>query len=122
MTYNPRAPRPQARGPRPQVWVSGPDPEEHIKYRAWIQQRNQAQWRGEIWRLTFDQWKQLWGEQWPLRGRTQGTYCLTRRDYSLPWDTDNAQIVSRREHNQRQQGQANRRPRGPNRVKTKDSV
>lgn len=121
MKFDRHAPRPERRGPRPQVWVSGPDPEEHAKYRAWIQQKNQAQWRGEIWRLTFDQWKQIWGEMWIHRGRTQGTYCLTRRDYSLPWDTDNAQILSRSEHNQRQRGQPNRRPRGPNRVNRKDS-
>lgn len=120
MTYNPRSPRPHMRGPRPQAWVTGPDEEEHQKYRAFIQQRNQAQWRGEVWELTFDQWKQLWAEKWIHRGRTQGTYCLTRRDYNEPWTVSNAQVLSRRDHNLRQQGQSNRKPRGPNRVNRKD--
>lgn len=35
--YDPRAPRPHACGPRPHVWVTGPDPVEHKKYRHWIQ-------------------------------------------------------------------------------------
>lgn len=90
------------RGPQPQVWVSGPDPLRHLQYRAFIQQRNQARWRGEIWYLTFEQWLDLWQDQYHLRGRSVTSRCLTRRDYQQPWSVDNAEVVSRQEHNRRQ--------------------
>jgi len=99
-TYDPRAPRPNARGPRPQSWVTGPDPVEHKKYRIWIQQRNQAQWREEGWTISFEEWKQLWDEsgQWHNRGRERSCYCMTRIDRELPWTPDNVQIITREQH------------------------
>ena len=91
-------PRPNARGPRPQVWVTGPDPVLHKKYLTWLQQRNQAQWREEGWSIDFATWCELWREHWPQRGRRRGDYCMTRRDWSLPWTLDNVQVVTRSEH------------------------
>ena len=90
-------------GPRPDMWVTGPDPVVHRKYLAWLQQRNQAQWRGETWNLSFEEWQALWGENWPNRGRERGCYCMTRRDHEAAWDTENAQVITREEH-ARQQG------------------
>lgn len=100
MAYDPRAPRPHMRGVRPQTWVTGPDPEEHKRYRVFIQQKNQAQWRQEGWTIDFESWKQLWAEsgQWENRGREKGCYCMTRRDWSTPWTLNNVQIVTREEH------------------------
>jgi len=100
-------PRPHTRGPRPQAWVSGPDPEEHRRYRTYIQQKNQAQWREEGWSITFEAWKRLWHDsgQWANRGRERSCYCMTRRDWSLPWTLDNVVIVTREAH-ARMQGQA----------------
>lgn len=105
--YDPRAPRPHMRGPRPNAWVTGPDPEEHKKYRVYIQQKNQAQFREEGWTLTFDEWKQIWADsgEWDNRGRQKGCYCMTRQDWGLPWTTDNTIIVSREVH-ARMQGDA----------------
>lgn len=102
--YNPRAPRPHMRGPRPQAWVSGPDPEEHKKYRTFIQQRNQAQWRGEGWTITFEQWKQIWDEsgQWHNRGRERSCYCMTRQDHLEPWSEHNVEVVTREAHSRHQ--------------------
>jgi hypothetical protein len=99
-TYNPRAPRPEMRGPRPHQWVTGPDPVEHKKYRTWIQQRNQAQWRQEGWTISFDEWKLLWdiSGQWDNRGRARECYCMTRRDVTMPWSIDNVQIITREQH------------------------
>lgn len=93
-------PRPHTRGPRPQAWKSGPDLLEHKKYRVWIQQKNQAQWRDEGWTIDFDTWKQMWADsqQWDNRGRERGCYCMTRKDWGLPWTPDNAVIVTREEH------------------------
>jgi hypothetical protein len=103
-TWNPRAPRPQSCGPRPQAWKSGPDPEEHKKYRVFIQQKNQAQWREEPWQITFEEWKQLWDEsgQWHNRGRERSCYCMTRRDVMEPWTKHNAVVISREEHSRKQ--------------------
>lgn len=107
--WDPRAPRPHMRGPRPNAWVSGTDLELHKKYRAFIQQRNQANFRGESWQLTFEQWQELWGELWHQRGRDQGCYCMTRDQWDKPWDTTNSIIITRSEHNRRQQATANQK-------------
>jgi hypothetical protein len=107
MVYDPRAPRPHCRGPRPKTWVSGPDPAEHQRYRVFMQQRNQAQWREEGWTISFETWKRMWADsgQWLNRGRERGCYCMTRLDWSLPWTADNTVIVTR-EHHAKLQGDA----------------
>lgn len=102
--YDPRAPRPHMRGPRPHAWVTGPDPEEHKRYRTFIQQKNQAQWRGETWSIDFETWKRLWAEsgQWYNRGRQRDCYCMTRRDHTEPWSVDNVMIITREQHSRMQ--------------------
>jgi len=88
------------RGVRPQTWVTGPDPVEHKKYRVFVQQKNQAQWRDEGWTISFEDWKRLWREsgQWENRGRERGCYCMTRLDWSTSWTLDNVVIITREEH------------------------
>ena len=98
-------PRPNSRHPRPHLWIMGPDPELRVKYYAWLQQRNQALWRSEDWHIDFDSWLALWGDAWPLRGRTKGSMCMTRKDWSLPWTLDNVHVITRSEH-AKAQGQA----------------
>jgi hypothetical protein len=100
-------PRPHTCGPRPNSWKAGPDPVEHKRYQVWIQQKNQAQYRDEGWDISFAEWKQLWDQSghWADRGRVKGTWCMTRRDWSLPWTVDNAMVITREEH-ARMQGQA----------------
>ena len=87
-------------GPRPEMWVTGTDPVEHKKYRVYIQQKNQAQWRQEGWDISFEAWKHLWDKSgvWESRGRERGDYCMTRRDWSTPWTLNNVQIITRQEH------------------------
>ena len=93
-------PRPNARGPRPQAWASGPDPAEHVRYRTYIQQKNQAQWRDEGWTIDFVTWKQLWADsgQWANRGRERGCWCMSRLDWSLPWTPANVAVITREAH------------------------
>lgn len=93
-------PRPHMRGPRPQVWRSGPDPRTHQQYLVWLQQRNQANFREEGWTIDFDTWRGMWDSSgfWEARGRERGCYCMTRRDWSLPWTPDNCVIVTREAH------------------------
>jgi hypothetical protein len=85
-------------GPRPEIWISGPDQVRHKQHCAWRQQKNQAQWRGETWALTFDVWIELWGDLWPRRGRQVDDYCMTRRDWELPWTRANTHVITRSEH------------------------
>ena len=93
---------------RPGAWVSGPDPVTHRKYRAFIQQRNQANYRGEPWDLTFEEWCGVWGERFDQRGRRKGQLCLTRTDYTQPWTLSNVELLERRQHNLRQIEQVGR--------------
>jgi len=89
-------------GPRPLAWKSGPDPVVHAQYIAWLRARSQAHFRREPWDLTFDQYRELWHDNWHRRGRTRDTLCLSRRDYDLGWCVDNCELLTRREHNCRQ--------------------
>lgn len=89
-------------GPRPHTWITGPDPVIHKKYRVWIQAKNQAQFRGEPWALTFEEFQAIWSERWEHRGRTRGSYCMTRDDPDQAWDAANTIIITREEHAQRQ--------------------
>lgn len=91
------------KGIRPHVWVSGPDPERHKRYLQWLQQRNQAQFRGEVWNLEFDDWLMIWGDNIRYRGRQKGSMTMVRCDYDQPWSNTNARIVDRMEHAQVQQ-------------------
>lgn len=89
-------------GPRPHIWKSGPDPIEHRKYLNWLQQKNQAQFRGEHWDLDFETWKEIWGEDFHNKGRGADNYCMTRKDDQGPWTLANVEIVTRRDHVLRQ--------------------
>jgi hypothetical protein len=80
------------------VWITGPDPVEHQKYRVWIQQKNQAQFREEGWHISFEEWKLFWKDHWHLRGREKGCYCMSRKDWSTPWTVDNVAVVTREAH------------------------
>ena len=93
---------PSPKGIRPHTWKSGPDPVEHRKHRVWIQQKNQAQWREEGWHISFDDWREMWEELWDQRGRTRDDFCMSRTDWSLPWTTNNVEIIPRSEHARRQ--------------------
>jgi hypothetical protein len=102
-------------GPRPHLWVTGSDPLRHDQYRAFIQARNQARWRGETWNLSFEQYEHLWAGQWHLRSRDSDGLSMSRTDRSQPWQVDNCFIATRTELNRRQVQY--RRPRGANRPK-----
>jgi hypothetical protein len=70
----------------------------HEKYRAYIQQRNQAIWRGEQWLIDFEMWCAFWQEHWQHRGRTRDDYCMIRRDPDGSWENGNIEVVPRSEH------------------------
>jgi hypothetical protein len=92
-------------GPRPNAWITGPDPLVHAMYRTFVQARNQAHFRGETWSLSFEEYQALWREHWHLKGRTINDYCMTRLDEASAWALGNVEVLPRQEHFSR----ANRR-------------
>lgn len=87
--------------PRPNAWKIK-DPNLHRKYMPFLKARAQANFRGETWLLTFEDWCVLWPDHlWDRRGRGSHQYALTRRDYFGPWDMNNAIVVTRKEQLQR---------------------
>jgi hypothetical protein len=99
-----RGPRPQSRGLRPHLWISGPDPRAHKQYGAFLLHRAQANYRKEPHELTFEQWAEIWNKDgaWEKRGRSIECVCLARQDLTLPWSVDNVEILTRREQLARQ--------------------
>ena len=88
-------------GPRPHCWkVQGH--ENHDQYLAFLQMRAQANYRRESFQLTFDDFQKLWQGKWHLKGRTSGSYCLTRHDPNGTWNISNCECIPRVEHLQRQ--------------------
>ena len=73
------------------------DPNEHAMHLPFLRARAQANFRNEGWTLTIEQWFALWRDRWHLRRRTKDSLCLTRRDWSKPWQWDNVEIVTRQE-------------------------
>lgn len=68
---------------------------------------NQLDYRNEPHDLTLDQWFVLWQDHWNQRGRTSGSYCISRIDMTEPWSMDNVEVITRGEHLSRK----NSRPR-----------
>lgn len=73
------------------------DPYQYPFYRAYGQCKNQAQWRGEEWNLTFEEWFNAWGDKIEQRGRGAHQYAMIRVNQSLPWSKDNVTILNRKE-------------------------
>ena len=78
------------------------DPREHDMHLPFLRARAQANYRGETWLLTIEQFFDLWRDQWNQRGRKPDDLCMTRRDYNGIWDQENTIIVTRREQLRRQ--------------------
>jgi len=101
MTMETKQPNPRAgkgTGLRPHVWKSGTDPQRHEQYTQWLRQRAQANYRKEVWDLSFDDFVEIWGQDWCHRGRASEDLCMTRDDYDQPWHKTNVDIVPRHEH------------------------
>lgn len=93
--------RPNLRGPRakmPHVWKSGPDIDRHNKYYYWAMHRSQALFRAEEYLLSFDDFVNLWGDQWNQRGRKSYSLILTRKDMEGAWSVSNCHLMERLQH------------------------
>ena len=83
---------------RPHVWIVGPDVYKHSMDQPWLMAKAQANYRGEDWALSFEEYYTLWKDEWPNRGRRPDDMCMTRQDAEGAWDTTNAYIITRKEH------------------------
>lgn len=89
------------RGIRPHTWkVQGEIP--HDQYVCWVKARAQANFRGEVWLLTFDQYQRAWQGLWDRRGRGRDDFCMTREDPEGAWEPSNISVIPRVEHLRRQ--------------------
>ena len=93
--------------PRPEVWIIGPDEDRHRMYHPWQVAKAQANFRGEVFELEFEEYYQLWRDDWDNRGRQPDNVCMTRCDKDGAWSVDNVVIITRKEHLQ-EQGQSRR--------------
>lgn len=94
-TYMPK------QGIRPHTWkVQGEIP--HQQHIAWQRAKAQANFRGELWMLTFEQYQQCWLGQWERRGRASDDVCLVREDPDGAWEPSNVSVIPRIEHLRRQ--------------------
>ena len=83
---------------RPQLWLCGPDEYKHDMYIPWLRAKAQANFRGEGWSLSFEEYYDLWKNDWNNRGRKADNVCMTRKDADSPWDVSNVMLITRKEH------------------------
>ena len=96
------------KGPRPHTWkIQGQVP--HEQFVAWHKMRAQANFRGEHWDLSFEDFQTLWQGRWDNRGRGSDDYCLAREDPDGGWDMQNTFCIERIEHLRRQRLYKSRR-------------
>jgi len=89
-------------GPRPERWKYK-DPDIRKKYIPFLRAKAQAAFRNEEWTLTFEDWLKFWTESnWALRGKSNVSLCLTRKDYAYGWHIKNVEIAPRIELIRRQ--------------------
>jgi hypothetical protein len=89
---------------RPQMWVIGSDAGsyKHSMYHPWQKAKAQAVFRGEVWSLSFEDFYELWKNDWDNRGRDSTNVCMTREDYDGEWSKENTILMTRTEHLKRQ--------------------
>ena len=74
------------------------DPLDHKRNRWFVRSRAQAEFRGEQWNLTYEEFCEFWPTEEIInrRGRDGDSLCLTRLDPELPWDRTNTCQVTRK--------------------------
>lgn len=90
------------RAPRPQVWKTGPSQTKHVMYMPYLRSKAQANFRGEEWNMSFDDFYSVWDGKWDQRGRKGHNLCMTRVDETQAWTTSNVELITRKQHMVRQ--------------------
>jgi hypothetical protein len=88
-------------GTRPHTWkVQGEVP--HQQNLAWLRAKAQANYRGEVWLLDFEDFQRLWQGVWQFRGRGREDYVMARDDHQGAWALGNVEVIRRYEYLKRQ--------------------
>jgi hypothetical protein len=88
-------------GLRPHLWkVQGEIP--HKQHLAWLRAKAQANYRGELWMLTFEEFQTLWMPYWERRGRGTEDFVMSREDPDGAWVLGNVSCVRRIDYLKRQ--------------------
>jgi len=83
------------KGSAPYAWKFK-DPFDHERHVAYGKAKAQADFRGEGWELTLDEWFQIWDrESWSRRGRGSLDLCMVRIDRERPFSFFNVKLVER---------------------------
>lgn len=77
---------------RPALWKSGPDEYRHEIYQAFLKRRAQANFRQEGWAMDYEEFYDLWKDDWNNRGRLSHQVCMSRIDDEKPWTRDNTHV------------------------------
>lgn len=77
---------------RPSMWKCGPDEYRHEIYGAFLKRRAQANFREEGWGMDFEEFYDLWKNDWHNRGRLSHQVCMSRLDNEKPWTRENTYI------------------------------
>lgn len=80
------------------------DPFDHARYMPWLKMRAQANYREELWNLSFQDFCTLWHSEhlWLMRGRGREDLMLTRIDSEQAWSLDNCELMTRLNWSRRQ--------------------
>jgi len=74
-----------------------PEKFDRERNKTWHRMRAQANYRGEPWQLSFDDYRDFWPteELWAQRGRSTESLCMTRLDPELAWSRSNTVVLPR---------------------------
>ena len=83
-------------GPRPDLWLTGPDPElRKLRYK-FLRARVQARYWCQDWDLTWAQYQELMMSAHADYGRGLEQLNLARKDRTGGWHWDNVHFVTRK--------------------------
>tara|TARA_R110002051_G_C8728437_1_gene497600 strand:+ start:586 stop:1023 length:438 start_codon:yes stop_codon:yes gene_type:complete len=85
------------KGPRPHLWITGPDPILKRLRRRWLLAKNQATFWNQTWSIDWDQYKDLLLDHVEQIGRSAENINLCRVDKTQGWTVDNTQLIHRSE-------------------------
>lgn len=88
-------------GPRPDRWITGPDPVVHRLRRRFILARNQARFWRQKWMLSWDQYRDILLDHAENLGNSAEALNLCRVDKKEAWSIGNVNIMTRSAAGQR---------------------
>ena len=105
--------RGKGQGPRPQRWITGPDPVVRQLRRRWRLAKNQAKFWSQEWHLDWDTYRDLLLDHADSLGRQADSMNLVRRDTTQGWTPGNVQVQERIKAMRRPtKGKKRQRPKG----------